>query len=45
MIFIFIFNRYYMYKNKRKIIKIKKDNNIIKINIEDEIYKIDEYYY
>lgn len=34
-----------MYKNKRKIIKIKKDNNIIKINIEDEIYKIDEYYY
>lgn len=34
-----------MYKNKRKIIKIKKDNNIIKINIEEEIYKIDEYYY
>ena len=34
-----------MYNNKRKLIKIKKINKIIKINIEDEIYKIDEYYY
>lgn len=34
-----------MYKNKRKLLKIKKIDKIIKINIEEEIYKIDEYYY
>lgn len=34
-----------MYKNKRKFLKIKKIDNIIKVSIEDEIYKIDEFYY